>query len=152
MFCSPRWKLNGSQWVSKEHTCYLCMKTAKPSLWTYFMLHDALEVTCFYSNSLLSAWLPFIYLFIYLFWIFIFLHFFIYFVWNSQIAPGSEITSKVQMVKGDFLFVCLFQRSGFLFLSVASQKCQTFSLTSWHISIICSHFQWNNRLLIYLAD
>jgi len=39
------------------------MKTAKPSLWTYFMLHDALEVTCFYSISLLSAWLPFISLF-----------------------------------------------------------------------------------------
>ena len=35
----------------------LFMKTAKPSLWTSFMLHDALEVTCFFRIIvLLRAW------------------------------------------------------------------------------------------------
>lgn len=130
MFCSPKWKLHCSQWVPKEYTCYLFMKTAKPSLWTYFMLHDALEVTCFYSISLLSAWLPFFFSF--------FFTFFLYFVWNSQIAPGNKIRI-VQMVKEECFFFILSVQL-FLFYSEALQKCQTFSLTSWHISVICKSF------------
>lgn len=69
---------------------YLCMKTAKPSLWTYCISYAAwcFSVTCFYNISLTRAWLtngneslicppppPFCFLV----WLLIFFSFFFYF-------------------------------------------------------------------------